>query len=1402
MKINFKSASFLFFLVLFLISTGFAKDDFSSREIIIKLKPNNELTSFQKAVSENQSTPILLKNLVTEAEIKPIFSAIFKKATQFNPNNYYKITLPESTAFDEILSKLQKLDGVEYAQPNHVYYIDEIPDDPEYAQQWGLQSIRIEPAWEITEGSRDVLITVIDTGIDYDHGDLKDNLFINPGEDLNGNGQVDADDFNQIDDDANGFVDDIRGWDFTDAPGYPDNGDYLLRDNDPADEHGHGTAIAGIIGAVGNNGLGIVGVAPNCRILNLRAGTASGLLEEEDVASAIVYAISMGSRVINMSFGDKVVSPLFRDLIQLAAQNGCTIVASSGNSYDDTPHFPSGYPETISVGAITQSEVLASYSNYGVTIDLVAPGSDILSTGLNNAYQSFSGTSAAAPFVTGVVGLLFSQNPDLAPEEIKGILTATATDLGASGWDAYYAAGNLNAHRALLHESGEIVEITEPYLEQGLNAEKVTIRGTVAGALLDFYELNYGVGVNPNEYLPITTQTRRQVVNDSLGVWLLNGLADTTYTLQLRLVNQDGSSIEDKTVVFVDHSAPEISGVTILPMVYREQQSTLIEFSTDDVCQVSLFFRLANSMQPFEKLDLDYISRTHRVHLTLDEIPGAAEFYIQAANRSNILTVDDNQELFYQLMLDETPVNTANFVRVGDILSSGFFLSKVSDFNDNAQPEIIINEYSENKSYGPLKIYEMKDGEAELIFTSPEIAIPRDWGDADGDGKFEILTTQGPVTTVLEAPEPGGFPTTPVWEQSENFWGSRFTDLDQDGKGEIVGRIDNTFFLYETTGDNQFALIDSFPNFTEGSNGTGVPHCETGDFDGDGFREILLGDYDGDIYIYESHGDDEFRPTWSERLPLLDTIDYLCAGDFNGDGITEFAVGCHSDPDLDLEHQYDSRHWLWRIYARAGNDSYEPVWEQRFFGFYEPKDFDSGVSSADYDCDGKDEIFLCLFPQVYLVDFDSIKQNYFLSWYHSPGQSATALVMDYNGDGKQELIFNDGQTLNAFQQQSNSSQTPFPLGLNADIRDTNCVRLSWIATESAECYHIFRKSSAEEWTMLAETILPDFVDSTVIKRGTYQYSVSALRNGIESEKSPVISVQISERPFLKEATALSERYIQLVFSELLDETSAKNLTCYQIDNDSVSISSVCVHQSGQSLILTAAQQLTAQQSHSIRVSQVRDVDGMPINPLRNQAVFSVHSSPDPPYLVSVSTSGANAIVLEFNEPLNSESIQNLTQFKIKPALQLESFVFDQTAPQQIILNLHAGSQLGAYGTAYVIQISGVKNLAGIEIRKGWGDQAALTFIATDLSRVCVFPNPFRQGIDEDGITFGNLTKQAKIRILNLSGKLITTLEETDGNGGLNWDVTDSEGRKLPSGIYLFYVTSGGEKKVGKFALIR
>ncbi|MBN1350479.1 S8 family serine peptidase [candidate division KSB1 bacterium] len=1377
-------------------------------EILIRVHDASSLRLLQGDLDHRIKTVQPRLQSALQINLLPIFTSQNPEARRiqtpsFDPACFVKLKVADSLIFRQIIDFLNNSPLVVYAQPNYLRCVNETPNDPEYSKQWAIPLCEIDRAWEMSHGSKDIILAVIDTGIDYWHEDLRANIWLNSGEDVNRNGVVDSSDFNGIDDDENGFIDDIRGWDFTDAPAWADGGDYLERDNDPQDEHGHGTAIAGIIAACANNGIGISGAAPDCKVMNLRAGTLRGLLEEDDVASAIVYAVENGARVINMSFGDQVASPFLRDVISFGYHCNCVLVAAAGNSGSFAAHYPSGFAETISVGATTAEDILAGFSNYGSTVDLVAPGVDIRSTAMNNTYASFSGTSASAPFVTAVCGLLLSVQPQLDPDLVKACLIASADDSGDPGWDVFYAAGRLNARKALSLEEHPIASITLPRMDQGLGGDRVQIVGTAAGPLLDYYELAYGVGDKPENYTLFHSMKHSQIIEDTLGVWDISALEDTLYTLRLSVVSKNFTTVEDKIICSIDHTAPLISNVNITGMIDGNAHSALIEFITDDICEASLYFRSQNSADAFCVFRIPYETSEHRFNFTQNLASGNLEFYIEATNRAGLVSTNDHNGHFFSIDFSQPPIGTSDFVGIESRLPSGYLLDKPADFDDDGLPEFLITRYSAQFQFEQLELYEYQQGEFIKVSALDEVLIPRDWGDSDGDGLREILIGAGRTSFILESAAPGTIPNQIIWADSNDCWASRFADTDGDGKFEIIARVGESFLIFESSGDNQYALIDSLPNPTEGENGAGVPHAEVADFDGDGRNEILLGDYDGDIYIYKSIANNSYQFLWSDRLPLIDAIDFLTAGDYDGDGSIEFAAGCHSDPSLDHEHEYDSRHWLIRIYKYHSGSGFNPVWEQCFFGFFPPADYDCGLSSGDVDGDGRDELLLALFPNCHLVEFQPPDQAYQVIWYTSPCRSNRVAISDIDADGQNEVLLNDGSEIVGFKALSPSGAPATPLGLKAQMLDTNRVQLTWAAIENCS-YRIYRGNRPDSLYRIDETLLAQFDDTTLRKGNDYYYAVTAVdasREPSESRRSALLHIHPSEKPTVVAGEFFPPRQILLSFSEVMD-ASVKNVFHYLVEPDYGFPASVVTHKNGSEVILTLRNQPRDRSTLAIEVNDVFDRDGMPIDTVCNRVTIDITQPPGFPYLVRAELAEKHRVRLVFNEALDESSALNPDNYTFEPDIKINQVETDATHDNIFNLDVDPRNPIGAYGKNYIIRVKNVMNLSGQKIQSGKGDAVSLVFYQQDLSRVSVFPNPCIISGNESRITFINLTPTAKIRILTLSGRIVQTIEETDGNGGVSWDLRNKYGEQISSGIYLYYVEGNGDSMMGKFAVVR
>jgi subtilisin family serine protease len=335
------------------------------------------------------------------------------------------------TSAASLARQISQRDDVLWAEPNGLVHAsgEIIPDDNFYqAQQWNLRQIGLPAAWAFTTGIT-IPIAIIDTGIDLNHADLAAKIWTN----------TDEIPHNAIDDDSNGYVDDIWGWNF-------------INDSTLMLEAHHGTHIAGIAGAQTNNAIGVAGVSWQASLMSLQALRSNGDGSWADVAEAIIYAADNGARILNLSFGGAEPSQTIQDAVTYAREQGCLLVASSGNSnFQPTPvEYPAAFPGVLAVAATTASDGPATFSNRGPEVDIAAPGTEIFSTGGGNRYMAMSGTSMAAPHVSGLAALVWSVEPTLTADQVANVITSTAHDVYTSGWDQYTGWGRIDAHAAIL----------------------------------------------------------------------------------------------------------------------------------------------------------------------------------------------------------------------------------------------------------------------------------------------------------------------------------------------------------------------------------------------------------------------------------------------------------------------------------------------------------------------------------------------------------------------------------------------------------------------------------------------------------------------------------------------------------------------------------------------------------------------------------------------------------------------------------------------------------------------------------------------------------------------------------------------------------------------------------------
>ena len=434
--------------------------DFVSDRISVKIQEgdlvvDNEINEYILRKIDDKYNLKKLKKLFNDGELARTTGGF---AREFS--NYFVIEIDRDEEDAEwITSRLQRfyeVDMVEVdlemsieatALPN----VDYIPNDyyvtsdnvywregawgQAYPNMWGLQKTQTFEAWDRfgdarNDPGKDIVVGVVDTGVKFSVSDLSANRWVNPGE-IAGNGR---------DDDGNGYVDDINGWDF------------VNNDNNPVDDQGHGTHCAGTIAAVTNNSTGVAGIAPNATIMALKGLGADGRGNVSWLANCIIYGANNGADVLSNSWGGYGSSSTVLNAVNYAYSRGCVVVGAAGNNNRDAyNHIPSAYTNCIAVAATDHNDVKSWFSNFGTSIDVSAPGSYILSTTMSS-YGSWSGTSMACPHVSGLAALILSLEPSLTNAEVRARIRDTADNIYGQNpsYQGLLGTGRINMYRAIL----------------------------------------------------------------------------------------------------------------------------------------------------------------------------------------------------------------------------------------------------------------------------------------------------------------------------------------------------------------------------------------------------------------------------------------------------------------------------------------------------------------------------------------------------------------------------------------------------------------------------------------------------------------------------------------------------------------------------------------------------------------------------------------------------------------------------------------------------------------------------------------------------------------------------------------------------------------------------------------
>ena len=1327
-------------------------------------------------------------------------------------SRYVIVDVKDEAAADRI----RALDGVIDVRPVarytlHAARTEALTNDSLVGDQYALALIGAGSAWTKATG-KGVIIGVLDTGIDWLHEDLVGAMAVTTAEDINGNGRFDdwpstveidgvTGDLNDRDDDGNGVVDDVIGYDFVDQA-VRNLGDDRDRDPIPFDEQGHGTSVAGVIAASTNNRIGIAGLAYDARLRALRAFDATGNAEEDDIASALIYAALTGVDVVNMSFGDGVDSPMFRDAVSFAASMNVILVASSGNTGTISRQYPAGYDDVITVGSTNADDRRSPFSSTGSLVALTAPGEGIITTAVDSRYRRVNGTSFAAPYVAAAAAMMRERYPTITAAEIRSSLQASSLDLGAPGWDGSFGSGRLRVDAALSQAGASDLTLAAPVNEQIVDrrvASTLRVAGTVNMLNQVRFAVELGRGLDPQSWQQLEI-TQMAVRNATLTNIALDSLSDGLYTLRVRVEADDGRTHELRRRFTIVGRPSDISSVEVLSAWKTDRRVPVVSVRTTQPTTASVVLRsdVGDSV-----VFSDVRRRVRRHSIVLPEL--AARDSVGRITITTSMGEDGRVDsiLPYRMSTEASPQTGWSTTQLRSW--SGYVLNDVRDFYRDGTKTVFMADLSGN-AFGDIRAMSYDGTQWRVRDSLQATWIPRGVSDVNGNGLYEVFCHVIGKAVLFEQSTPSGTPFARVLfaDTLNGRQAAGVADIDGDGREELLMLSDSgcTVVTYR---NNQFDVLGRIVNTSEPAVGASSNRVDeisvaTGDFDGSGRMSIAFADTDGDLIISAWNGTQFVQPTVLSHEGAGGS-GYVAAGDVDGDGRAEIVYGVPDSTQADVDREYGRQVWTYRM-IRSTSTGYDVVWTEHIEGVRYGIGFRNGLALGNLDVRSGAEIVICAYPRLYV--FTERSGSMEPLWYQPDVVTPRMLIHDFNGNGINELGV--GTTvpmigaMTGFRfSEFDRSASEAPRALRARRLQDSLIDVDWMPVRSAVAY-VLEATDGNGLLKLRDTVVAErYVHRYQSRSGSIRYVVRALLSGGQLSDASLPARVVLGQP-VRIASISPDT---LVRSELQRGARIK----LAFDGD------IALHHLEPSwLVLSDTSAQRAVRASSITAGDARSaIITFPPLDLATRCVVSIGGLVDATTLGVRDTAVALVVIedprqreeifiadlrvrtpsslgIEFSHDVDV-SAEEAGNYVLQPVGSVVSTT--RRSEREIVLELDASTPLLPRGVPYALTVLNVTNAAGAVMTSGAGGTREFTIRSEDLTSVYAYPHPVKLQ-QHDIVTFAGLTASARVIVLDAMMRPVVELTTRDRSGGVQWDLTSSLGERVRPGLYFYRVTDAAD----------
>jgi hypothetical protein len=1240
-----------------------------------------------------------------------------------------------------------------------------------------VQQVRAPEALQRVVPDTTLVVAVIDTGADLTHPDLIRRLWRNDdpignghaGDDAvdqNGDGRVEA--WERDDDDDNGYVDDLYGYDFTDAPGKGGSGDALLPDNDPSDEHGHGTHVAGILAADGS----LQGVAPFVRLMPVRAAYTTafggGVLETDDAAAAIVYAVDNGARILNLSWGDREDSQLVREALAFAASRDVVIVAAAGNGATNAPHYPSADPHVLAVGAVDGAGARASFSNYGPGVTLAAPGErfaglggGIVSLDLDGGRAERRGTSMAAPHVAGIAAILLSRSDRPNAAAVRAALIAGAR--GDRPWSPEIGHGIADALAALEARSPLFLTVDGP--QHAFRRGHLTLIGTIVGGDLLRWRLDIR-RLAASATTPLVEWRQQAVANDTLVHAALGTDFEGECEYVLTAETGAGEVAERHGPFRVDVTAPRLDTLT-MEVAWRGAEPRLFSTALSDD---AVAMTVATANDTVRAGDSGYARRNEL------EVAAAAWTSLPVTVRC-VNAADLARDTTVAPLVARAPWPRGGRAAVQSEID-GFFADPIAGTaRDGAA---VVWGRAGMRSSAVIQGWVDGAGGPRLWYHTGFDGIPIGYADVSGDGAADLVVRRGRDSiewwgAPAKSPFPDSLLGTATAERALGVF-----QLDDDPPFETLLSSRDSLFLFDDAASGAPRRMQSWRNPSRSSFATWGADAAAGDLDGDGAIDIVSGDAGGFIVVFERDAGGRFQLAWSGDSGGVYAYDFTALPEGG------FLVGRQRSADPAGDGFATAVFEFIRYAPSAAGYVVEEA-----LPFLAPSnDLGAGSAAVSSPASGAAWLALVRGEDLYLLRGlgAARTQEAVLG---GVARRAPAWL-DWNRDGKLDLVVRTASGTTVWRLDEGEIG---PHDLTSTSLGDGRLRLDWVPATGTTSR--IRRAAAGDWRDIGVTTESSAIDS-VASGEWLEYEIVAEAAGVPRGVSNRIRARAQARPRLLEAARAGARSIRVSLSQPVHpNVGPSDWRGRDAAGRAWPVQQLTRAADGREVTLVFEGE-PACGTFTLVAAAVRDEQNGLLDPPVDSTTVAIPCT-TPAFVVESVGFVGREVEVAFSRPPGFLAFEP-SRYRLRwQSRDLPLVAVRAVSATRLRLEPDAAVRFEGLGIPYFLRLDAAIRSAADTPLEYSEIEHVLRVDGRGATHVVAWPNP--AGPNDAAIVFADAGAGTQITLYDLEGERVRTLEGAVG-GGIRWDLRHDNGGIVPSGVYFFVARDATGSRQGRVVVRR